>query len=184
MLTPEQRSFLLGLAREAIARALAEKPAPAGRSLESWLQTPRGAFVTLTRRGSLRGCIGYPEPTLPLFDAVVRGAISAALHDPRFPPVSPAELDDLQIEISVLSPLQEAAPEDVVVGEHGLVIEKGAARGLLLPQVAVEWGWDRDEFLAHTCRKAGLPHDAWQSGARLYTFCAEVFSEEELPEAE
>jgi len=182
MFTLEQRRFLLGLAREAVVSAVGRRPLPTPADLDALYQQPLGAFVTLTKHGDLRGCIGYPEPTFPLYETIIRSGVSAALQDPRFSPVSPAELDALHIEISVLSPLQEARPDEVEVGTHGLVIEKGRFRGLLLPQVPVEWGWNRDEFLAHTCRKAGLPTDAWRTGAKLYTFTAEVFSEEELAE--
>ncbi len=178
MFSAEQQRFLLSVARQAVEAAVTEGRLITLTEVDEAFCQPLGAFVTLTRHGSLRGCIGYPEPTLPLYQAIIRGGASAALQDPRFPPVIPTELDELHIEISVLSPLQEARPEDVVVGTHGLVIEKGFSRGLLLPQVPVEWGWEREEFLAHTCRKAGLPTDAWRTGATLYTFTAHVFSED------
>lgn len=181
MLSTDQRRFLLGLAREAIATMLESKQIISPVMVDNELREPYGAFVTLTLGGDLRGCIGFPEPVFPLYEAVIRGGISAAVQDPRFPPVSRTELDELVVEISVLSPLVHAQPDDVVVGTHGLVIEKGRARGLLLPQVPVEWGWNREEFLTHTCRKAGLPYDAWQQGATLYTFTADVFSEVEFP---
>lgn len=182
MFTNEQQRALLQLAREAMYTAIAEERLLAPASLDAAFQQPLGAFVTLTSGGQLRGCIGFPEPVCPLYEAIIQGGISAALRDPRFPPVTLHELGDLRIEISVLSPLIPATPEQVEIGMHGLVIEQGAARGLLLPQVPVEWGWNREEFLAHTCRKAGLPTNAWRSGARLYTFTAEVFSEEEAVE--
>ncbi len=150
---------------------------PAGE-LDALFTQPLGAFVTLSQRGNLRGCIGYPEAVYPLYETIMRSGMSAALHDPRFSPVTPGELADLHIEISVLSPLRQATPEEVEVGTHGLVIERGHYRGLLLPQVPVEWGWNREEFLEDTCRKAGLPADAWREGATLYTFTAEVFSEQ------
>lgn len=174
-----QRRCLLTLARDAITTMLLERRPPTAEVDDDALRQPRGAFVTLTRQGQLRGCIGYPEAVYPLHETIIRGGISAALHDPRFPPVTLAELPQLSIEISVLSPLERATPEDVVVGTHGLVIEKGHARGLLLPQVPVEWGWDREQYLAQICRKAGLPLDAWRQGATLFTFTAEVFSESE-----
>lgn len=181
MFSDEQRRFLLGLAREAVTKAVTRKPLPtAGADLDALFLQPLGAFVTLTKRGELRGCIGYPEPMFPLYETIVHSGSSAALQDPRFPPVSPGELSALHIEISVLSPLQAAQPHEVEVGTHGLVIEQGRYRGLLLPQVPVEWGWNRDEFLAHTCRKAGLPPTAWHNGAKLFTFTAEVFSETEV----
>jgi len=181
MFTTDQQRFLLGLAREAIMTALTEGRIVTPQIVDEPLRQSLGAFVTLTSNGDLRGCIGYPEPTFPLYETIIRGGVSAALHDPRFPPVTPGEIEELLIEISVLSPLTPIKPEDVVVGTHGLVIEKGRARGLLLPQVPVEWGWNREEFLAHTCRKAGLPTNAWHTGAALYAFTAEVFSEKEFP---
>jgi AmmeMemoRadiSam system protein A len=180
MFTLSQRHTLLSLARQAIVTAVTE-----GRLLVPLVEDPAlqqalGAFVTLTMAGELRGCIGFIEPRYPLYETVARGGAAAALHDPRFPPVQTEELATLAVEISVLSPLAPALPESVRVGVHGLVVEQGAARGLLLPQVAVEWGWEREEFLAQTCRKAGLPLDAWRHGATLYTFSAEVFNEQTL----
>jgi uncharacterized protein (TIGR00296 family) len=103
--------------------------------------------------------------------------MAAALHDPRFSPVSAKELSALRLEISVLSPLEDIAPEQVEVGRHGLLVSRGGQRGLLLPQVAVEWEWDGEHFLAETCLKAGLPPDAWQHGARIQAFTAQVFKE-------
>lgn len=176
MFSPDQQQFLLQLARQAVVAAVQEQPLPTPE-VDRAFTALQGAFVTLTKGGNLRGCIGFPEPVYPLFQAIIQGGAAAALHDPRFPSVAPAELDALHIELSVLSPLQRAQPGDVIVGTHGLVIEQGHAHGLLLPQVAVEWGWTRDEFLDHTCRKAGLPADAWRRGAALYTFTAEVFGE-------
>jgi AmmeMemoRadiSam system protein A len=138
-----------------------------------------GAFVTLRVRGVLRGCIGYPEPDLPLVDVVERCAVSAAISDPRFPPVSVAEWNDVDLELSVLGPIEPVDRiEDVVIGRDGLIVEFGRRRGLLLPQVAVEWKWDAAEFAAQTCIKAGLPRDAWQKGAKLFKFEAEVFTGE------
>ena len=178
MFTTEQQRFLLALARAAVTNAVTRRPLPQPAQLDELFTQPLGAFVTLTKNGELRGCIGYPEPHFPLFETIIHSGASAALQDPRFPPVSAGELDALHIEISVLSPLQRAAAEEVEVGTHGLVIERGHNRGLLLPQVPVEWGWDREQFLAQICRKAGLPTDAWRMGATLYTFTAEVFAEE------
>lgn len=180
MFSPTQRQALLQLAREAVTSAVTRTSLPRPAETETLFTQPLGAFVTLTKDGNLRGCIGFPEPVYPLYEAIIHGGISAALRDPRFPPVSPAELSELHIEISVLSPLRQAMPEEVEVGTHGLVVEQGRFRGLLLPQVPVEWGWTREEFLAQTCRKAGLPAGAWRSGATLYTFTAEVFGEKEF----
>lgn len=147
----------------------------------------KGVFVTLTTKGhELRGCIGYPEPVKPLIEALLDASVSAATRDPRFAPVAPKELDKLQIEVTVLSK-PELVPVDVPdeyltkieVGKHGLIAEAGANRGLLLPQVPVEWGWDVEEFLNRTCEKAFLPPDAWRTGeARIYKFTGEIFSEE------
>ncbi|MHB9024758.1 MAG: AmmeMemoRadiSam system protein A [Armatimonadota bacterium] len=182
LLTDAQRRYLLAFAREAVTAAVMRRQVTMPEVMDPMYLQPFGTFVTLKRQGELRGCIGYPEATYPLLESVRNSATNAALHDPRFPPVSPRELDDLELEISVLSPLRQSTPDEVTVGVHGLVIEQGYARGLLLPQVPTEWGWDREQFLAHTCRKAGLPADAWRSGARLYTFTAEVFSENDVSE--
>jgi AmmeMemoRadiSam system protein A len=142
----------------------------------------RGAFTTLHLNGKLRGCIGYVMPTHSLYRTVAETARSAAFDDPRFKPVTRDEVAGLEIEISVLSPLQPIRPEEVVVGRHGLVIHKGLRRGLLLPQVPVEWGWDRETFLAQTCKKAGLALDAWEHGAEIQAFTAEAFDENDLRE--
>jgi AmmeMemoRadiSam system protein A len=139
----------------------------------------RAAFVTLTRKGALRGCIGSLAAEQPLATTIPELAVSSATEDPRFPRVRRDELDDLRIEISVLSPPRDARPDDVVVGEHGLIIERGWRRGLLLPQVATEHHLDREQFLAATCQKAGLPPDAWKDpDTKLQTFTAEVFGEQ------
>lgn len=182
LLTGEQQQLLLRLARESIYTALTERRMPTPPEVDEGLRQPLGVFVTLTRDGNLRGCIGFPEPVYPLCEAVMQGGVAAALQDPRFPPVTLSELEHLSIEISVLSPLSPIVPDAVVVGTHGLVIEKGSARGLLLPQVPVEWGWDRTAYLTNLCRKAGLPIDAWRSGAKLFGFTAEVFAENNRPD--
>ncbi len=128
--------------------------------------------------GSLRGCIGYPDSQLPLIDVVERCAVSAAVSDPRFPPVTLSEWESVELEISVLGPMEIVRDvSEIEVGRHGLVVEFGRRRGLLLPQVATEWAWNASEFAAQTCMKAGLPRDAWQKGARLFKFEAEVFGE-------
>ncbi|OGS43338.1 MAG: AMMECR1 domain-containing protein [Euryarchaeota archaeon RBG_13_57_23] len=148
-----------------------------------------GVFVTLTTHpgDALRGCIGYPEPIMPLIDAIKDSAVSAASRDPRFPPVKPEELRTIKVEVSLLTPPTEIMvnkPSDltkqVKVGEDGLIVQRGLARGLLLPQVPVEWSWDAEEFLCQTCLKAGLMPDAWlQQGTKVFKFQAEVFSEDE-----
>src|SRR6188768_1014104 len=166
MFTDAQQRALVEVARSAVTGAIAggSTPAPQPAGLEN-LPEASGAFVTLKRDGQLRGCIGTLECRRPLAEEVARVAVSAAREDPRFDPLRPAELDDLDVEVSVLGPLEAIDPLDpaaIEIGRHGLVVEQGHRRGLLLPQVATEWGWDRLEFLAHTCAKAGLPADCWQ----------------------
>ncbi len=126
----------------------------------------------------LRGCIGSIEPSQPLFRTVIDNSYNAAFHDPRFPALSQEEFENITIEISVITaPRQIESLEDIIVGRDGLIIEQGDRRGLLLPQVPIEWGWSKEEFLIHTCRKAGLPDYAWKHGARILTFQAIVFDE-------
>jgi AmmeMemoRadiSam system protein A len=138
----------------------------------------RGVFVTLHTQGELRGCIGVPDPVSPLFQAAQECTMSAARADPRFPPMTAVELPDLQIEISVLSPLETVQDLDsIVIGVHGLLLNHLGRRGLLLPQVAVEQGWDRERFLEQLCRKARLPATTWKEGATIQRFSALVFSE-------
>lgn len=176
-LTNHQQELLLRLAREAVEESvrrgyLSKIAKPLGAPEEAC-----GAFVTLRHEGRLRGCIGHLERLGPLYETVRECAMAAALHDPRFDSVEPEELPGLSIEISVLSPLRDIAPDEIVVGEHGLMVSQGPFRGLLLPQVAVEWNWDRERFLEETCHKAGLPSDAWRHGARVQGFSAQVFAE-------
>ncbi len=178
--TTEERRHLLKLAHEAIEAALNSREVDCAAPSEH-LAEKRGAFTTLHLGGHLRGCVGYVFPVRSLCRTVAETAVSAAFHDTRFPPVTPEEAPQLDIEISILSPLQPIAPDDVEVGKHGLVVTLGARRGLLLPQVPIEYGWDRETFLAETCHKAGLPEDAWQHGATLEAFTAEVFREEHHP---
>jgi AmmeMemoRadiSam system protein A len=173
---PEQQ-LLLHIAHEALVEAvrtgdLSEIARPEGAPEEEC-----GAFVTLHKRGNLRGCVGYIESSKPLYQTVRECARAAALHDTRFDPVEPKELPLLHLEISVLSPLEDIAPEKVEIGRHGLLVSLGYQRGLLLPQVAVEWNWDAGRFLRETCHKAGLPDDAWRRGARIQAFTAQVFAE-------
>jgi len=175
--SPEERRILLRLAHQSIEAEFA------GRRLDltppsDHLAELHGAFTTLHLHGRLRGCIGYVFPTESLYRTVAESARSAAFDDPRFEPVDAEEVANLKIEISVLSRLRPIAPEEVVVGKHGLVVTQGSRRGLLLPQVPLEWGWDRETFLAQTCLKAGLSPDAWLQGAELQAFTAEVFGEE------
>jgi AmmeMemoRadiSam system protein A len=176
-MSPADHRELLALARGAIAAAL-EGRRPPEPAASPALSVPAGAFVTLHTGRDLRGCIGRIEAREPVHRVVADCAVSAATRDPRFPPLTPRELPDSHIEISVLTPLQRVqSVEDIQVGRDGLYVVRGSSSGLLLPQVATEWGWDRETFLAQTCRKAGLPRDAWREGAEIYKFQAEIFSE-------
>jgi AmmeMemoRadiSam system protein A len=177
--SPEERALLLRLVHQTIAGALRGEPQTASPppALSPHLSELRGAFVTLHLAGQLRGCVGFMQPTRGLYQTILEAALNAAFHDPRFLPVSEEEALGLEVEISVLSSLKPIAPEEVVVGRHGLVVARGLYRGLLLPQVAVEQAWDAATFLEQTCLKAGLPADAWKRGATLQAFTAEVFGE-------
>jgi len=183
MTSEADRRLLLRLAREAIAEHVGQSRQSAIQSAipnpqSPILARPGGAFVTLHKHGDLRGCIGHIEPTEPLGQVVPRCAVAACSSDPRFSPIAPAELEEIDIEISLLGPLEPiAGPQDIEIGRHGLVVERGRQRGLLLPQVATEWRWDAEAFLAHTCHKAGLPRDAWRHGVAIWRFEAEVFGE-------
>lgn len=180
-LPEDDRRALLDLARRAITAAVTRQPAPSLPTLAS-SAGGCGAFVSLHRHGRLRGCIGLIESTAPLVGTVARCAVSAALEDPRFDPLIAAELPGLEIEVSVLSPLMIARPEEVEVGQHGLRIRQGYSSGLLLPQVATKYNWSRERFLEETCRKAGLHADAWREpDTRLEIFTAQVFSETDYP---
>ena len=145
------------------------------------VEAARGVFVTLRKEGELRGCIGYVMPVEPLYRAVADNAMNAARGDPRFPPVQLEEVPNLTIEISVMTVPEEVDDiDEIEIGRDGLIVSEGMMRGLLLPQVATEYGWDRETFLSHTCRKAGLPMDAWRLGeVRIEKFSAQVFSEDE-----
>ena len=181
-LTKHEQRWLLSLARRAMAAALACSPLDAEEIApevpSERLSERAGAFVTLHRHGELRGCVGYIEPILPLYRTVIEGAVSAATRDLRFPAMSEDELGDLEVEISVLSALMPIQPDAVVIGTHGLVVTQGNSRGLLLPQVPVEHGWDSQRFIEETCIKAGFPPDAWREGAKLFGFTASIFSDE------
>jgi AmmeMemoRadiSam system protein A len=183
-LHPNERLELLKLARRAIAACLAGESIDTATASER-LREPGGAFVTLRRCEShaLRGCIGYIEPRFPLAETIVRAACLAATEDTRFAPVGSDELAGLTIEISALDPPRPARPEEVEVGKHGLIVKRLRFQGLLLPQVATEQGWDRETFLDQTCRKAGLPLDAWrQPDTEILIFSATVFGEEDFEE--
>ncbi len=181
MLNESQRKTLLRIARESIAAVLAgARPDLASYLLDDDLKRPAGAFVTLNdRHGELRGCIGSITPVAPLFQAVSSSAIHAAFRDPRFHPVSADELPTLHLEISVMGPIIRVDDfSEIEVGRDGLIATRGPYAGLLLPQVATEYGWDRDTFLSQTCVKAGLPPAAWRDrDTRIERFSAEVFGE-------
>jgi AmmeMemoRadiSam system protein B/AmmeMemoRadiSam system protein A len=181
-LTEREQKSLLGVARGTLETYIRTGRVPEAKPLTPRLSEKRGAFVTLHERGDLRGCIGYVEAVKPLFQAVSDMAVAASTEDPRFPPVTAGELDRIDIEITVLSPLRALpSPDSVVVGKHGLMIRKGYRSGLLLPQVPVEQCWDRDQFLANTCLKAGLPPNAYkEKDANLFCFTGQVFGEKEL----
>jgi AmmeMemoRadiSam system protein A len=177
MLTDTQKESLLELARSSVEARVRRGDRIVPESIE--LPDASGVFVTIKRRGMLRGCLGTLENRLGLAAEVVRCAADSATEDSRFEPVTPEELPELALEISVLGPLEpiEARPDAFTIGQHGLVVEQGYRKGLLLPQVATEWGWTPEQFLRQTCVKAGLPPDAWQHGASLYRFGAEVFGD-------
>jgi AmmeMemoRadiSam system protein A len=181
-LSEPDRRALLELARRAIAAAVSlQKPAEVVPYRGIFAEN-RGVFVTIHTRGRLRGCIGIVEAFEPLHESIPRCAANAALRDPRFPPVRPEELPELQIEISVLSPPEPIRPEDVEIGKHGLLISQGPRRGLLLPQVAEEHKLSRERFLEEACRKAGLNIQAWRElETQIQGFCCEVFSEDAGP---
>ncbi len=172
----EERAKLLRLAHDSISSALEYREIPL-EPPSPHLAEPRGTFTTLHLRGDLRGCVGYVLPTFPVYRAVAETARAAAFDDNRFPPVTKEEASQLEIELSILSPATPVSVEKIEIGRHGLLISGHGRRGLLLPQVPVERGWDRITFLEQTCRKAGLPADAWQKGAAIEAFTAEVFGD-------
>jgi AmmeMemoRadiSam system protein A len=181
MLSPQHRSDLLKIARESIEVAFENRELELDLArLDPDLTRPSGAFVSLhTKEGDLRGCIGSIHPVAPLCQAVASSAANAAFRDPRFHPLRREEAPHIHIEISVMSPIETvAAIEDIVVGRDGLIISRGPRAGLLLPQVATEYAWDRETFLRQTCVKAGLPPDSWRApDCRIERFSAEVFGE-------
>ena len=180
-LSEAAQTELLELARNSIRRTLQESSRQLVKPAFPELLHYRGAFVTLHRGGSLRGCIGVPYAISPLYQTVQECAISAAVSDPRFSPLTLPELDEVEIEISVLSPLEKVTDAKTLeIGLHGLAISYRGRRGLLLPQVAKEHAWDRERFLQMTCRKAGLPENSWRMGAKVECFTAFVFAEGNL----
>ncbi len=175
--SPEEKRLLKEIAKKSIQAAVQGKPSPQFKEIPEKLKENYGVFVTINRHGQLRGCIGHIIGDQPLYLSCAQMAKAAALEDPRFPPVSKEELPELEIEISVLTPLQRVKDfNEIKIGRDGLLIRKGVYSGLLLPQVAVEYGWNVQEFLEQTCHKAGLPSDAYKSKeAEIYKFSAEVF---------
>ncbi|HYH00653.1 MAG TPA: AmmeMemoRadiSam system protein A [Terriglobales bacterium] len=173
-----ERGQLIRLAHQAIEAALSGVELDLTPPTEHLAQR-RGAFTTLHLDRQLRGCVGYVIDSYALWRTVAETAVAAAFYDTRFYPVTAEEARRLEIEISVLSPARPIEPEEVEVGRHGLIVSHCGQRGLLLPQVPIEHGWNRELFLAQTCLKAGLPMDAWLNGAYLEAFTAEVFSEAE-----
>jgi len=176
-LSDAEKEYLKKQVEETIKARLNGASLPDDVPESAVLKEKCGGFVTLKKRGELRGCIGYIEAWKALYQTVREMALAAAFDDPRFPPLAISELPELDIEISVLTPLREIDdPEIIEVGRHGLLIRHDSSSGLLLPQVPVEYGWSREEFLAHTCMKAGLVSDCWRrSGCQLFIFSAEVF---------
>ncbi len=175
-LSSEEKKQLKDLARDAIECALFGKK-QCKIELSEKLKEKAGAFVTLKSKGELRGCIGHISAVMPLSDVVEKMAIESAFHDPRFCSLQKDEWKDIDIEISVISPMRKIKNiEEIEVGIHGLYIEKGGYSGLLLPQVATEYHWDRETFLEYTCYKAGLTKDAWKlNDTKIYIFSADVF---------
>jgi AmmeMemoRadiSam system protein A len=174
--SPDERTLLLRLAHDSIAAALNQRELSLTPP-SVHLAEPRGAFTTLYYRGGLRGCVGFVLPVTPLYRTIAETACGAAFDDSRFSPVTRDEFLELQVSLSILSAPQPILADQIEIGRHGLLISLGHYRGLLLPQVPVEHGWDRIQFLEQTCRKAGLPLNAWQTGAKLDAFTAEVFSD-------
>jgi AmmeMemoRadiSam system protein A len=179
MINSEEKQYLLRLARQVIEALAAGDSFAEDDFTSANLDEYCGAFVTIHQHGELRGCIGYVEGTRPLKQAVREMAAAAAFEDPRFPQVTKEDVPDLDIEISVLSPIKEInSVDEIEVGKHGLIVKNGLHKGLLLPQVATEQDWNRQQFLEFTCIKAGLHSDAWNDPqTKIQTFTAEIFSE-------
>jgi uncharacterized protein len=184
MLTLEEGRLAVHLARQAFTDYTEKKKIIEPRDLPPVFEEKRGVFVTLHKDGDLRGCIGYPQPIMPLGRAIVDSAINACSRDPRFPCVRPAELGRIEVEVTILTQPKaftepkKMLPELVVIGRDGLIVTQGPNSGLLLPQVAPEWGFDSLEFLSQTCVKAGLPPDAWlDEETEVQHFQAQIFAE-------
>ncbi len=179
MLTKEEKEYLLKIARQSIELAVKGNQPPQPVDCPENLLHPSGAFVTIHKFGDLRGCIGFVEAVKPLVETIIETAAHAAINDPRFLPLSDEDLEDIEIEISVLSSLKLIKDvNEIQVGEHGIFMEEGFNRGLLLPQVATEYSWDRETFLNQTARKARLPINAWKKNTtKIWIFTAEIFNE-------
>jgi AmmeMemoRadiSam system protein A len=177
--TPEERRILLKLAHQSILSKF-DRLEISLDPPSSHLAEPRGVFTTIYLHGALHGCVGFLLPVASLYRNVAETARSAAFEDSRFPPIAREEAPDLEVSLSILSPLRRIAAEEIQIGRHGLLISKAGQRGLLLPQVAIEHGWDRITFLEQTCRKAALPSDAWKNGASIESFTAEIFSDHDV----
>jgi hypothetical protein len=185
LLSFEEGVKAVKLARRAIEKYLNDKIVLKER-YEGVFSEKRGVFVTLRKDKNLRGCIGFPYPYKRLDEAIIDSAIAAATEDPRFPPVKPKEMDEITVEVTVLTPPEkieaklEELPEHVEIGRHGLIVRRGAFSGLLLPQVAIEYNFDAEEFLSQTCMKAGLPPDCWlMEGTEVYKYEGQIFEERE-----
>jgi AmmeMemoRadiSam system protein A len=177
-LNKNQQKFLLRLARQTIEQYLKSGKTTQVKIDDEYLKEKRGAFVTLKVNDQLRGCIGYPLPYKPLYETIIDVALSAATQDYRFQPLTYEELKETKIEISVLSlPQLIKEVKEIEVGRHGIVISKGLNKGLLLPQVPLEYNWDLETYLRHGCLKAGLDEDEWKKGVQIEVFEAQVFSE-------
>jgi AmmeMemoRadiSam system protein A len=180
VLSQKEKDYLLKIARRSIEAGVKGEEPPKISNCPEALMSPSGAFVTIHTFKELRGCIGFTESSRPLVETVIEVAAKAALEDPRFNPLMAEELEDVEIEISVLSPMKEIKDvNEIEVGEHGIMMEQGFNRGLLLPQVAAEYSWNRETFLNQTARKAGLPVNAWKKGdVKIFIFSAEVFDDQ------
>ncbi len=187
MLTINQAKKLIKLANDSISSYFKQKPLKIPESIKKTFGKKQGVFVSLYVKEELAGCIGFPEPTLPLYQAVIRGALGAAFEDPRFPPLKKEQLKNIRIELSVLTTPKEIKvkkPEEylkeIKIGKHGLLVKDEFGSGLLLPQVPIEWKWNAKQFLDHTCMKAGLSPDCWNNMKRnVYKFQAQIFTEKD-----
>ena len=185
MFNLEEGEELVRIARKNIENYLSSGKKIELKEVKEKYKEKMGVFVTLKKNEELRGCIGYPRPVLPLIEALLDVSISAAVRDPRFPPVSLKEMEKITVEITILTPPEliksdpKDYPKNIEVGRDGLIVEKGFFSGLLLPQVPIEWNWDEEEFLANTCMKAGLPIDSWlDPDIKVYKFQGQIFGEE------